>query len=85
MTGSQLMKRIPRIKFPQRHPKPSSGLGSVPPPQASSPAGETPNYFFKSQVPANAGVGGKASVQPKRTPVTDKEIEAVMVNLLQKL
>ncbi|KAK1324431.1 hypothetical protein QJS10_CPA01g02153 [Acorus calamus] len=77
MTGSQLMKRIPRIKFPQRHPKPSPG--SVPPPQASSSAGETQNYFFKSQVPANGGVGGKASLQPKRTPVTDKEIEAVML------
>ena len=31
------------------------------------------------QAPQNMGEGGKASLQPKRTPVTDREIEAVMV------
>ncbi|KAA8533610.1 hypothetical protein F0562_030956 [Nyssa sinensis] len=29
--------------------------------------------------PTNTAVGGKASLQPKRTPVTDKEIEAVLL------
>ena len=36
-----------------------------------------------SEVPAspqNTAAGGKASLQPKRTPVTDREIEAVMVS-----
>jgi hypothetical protein len=29
--------------------------------------------------PINTAVGGKASLQPKRTPVSDKEIEAILV------
>lgn len=33
--------------------------------------------------PQNTAVGGKASRQPKRTPVTDKEIEAVLVSTKQ--
>ena len=33
--------------------------------------------------PQNTAVGGKASRQPKRTPVTDKEIEAVLVSIKQ--
>ncbi|CAI0449914.1 unnamed protein product [Linum tenue] len=28
---------------------------------------------------SDAAVGGKASLQPRRTPVTEREIEAVMV------
>lgn len=37
----------------------------------------------KSDVPAaptNTAMGGKASLQPKRTPVSDKEIEAILVS-----
>ena len=29
--------------------------------------------------PKNIADGGKASLQPKRTPVSDKEIESIMV------
>ncbi|CAH8342508.1 unnamed protein product [Eruca vesicaria subsp. sativa] len=73
------MKRIPRIKFPQRHSSSSpsstsSGSGSV--------AGGKRNVTASSDVPAapkNIADGGKASLQPKRTPVSDKEIESIMV------
>lgn len=37
---------------------------------------------YKSDVPAapiNTAVGGKATLQPKRTPVSNKEIEAILV------
>ena len=40
-------------------------------------------FSSKSDVPAppiNTAVGGKASLQPKRTPVTDKEIDAILVS-----
>ena len=43
------------------------------------------SFTSKSDVPAapiNTDVGGKASLQPKRTPVSDKEIEAIMVSKL---
>ncbi|URE05084.1 hypothetical protein MUK42_20728 [Musa troglodytarum] len=87
------MKRIPRIKFPQRHPpKPT---GSSPPadeitflksnvtsqPKVATSSGDTPSYRFQSDVPAppsNTALGGKASLLPKRTPVSDKEIEAIL-------
>ncbi|KMZ72307.1 unknownprotein [Zostera marina] len=73
MTGkaTHLLKRIPLIKFPQRHP-------SVLQKQASS-ANES--YSLNSEVPAapeNIAFGGKASLQPKRTPVSDHEIEAIL-------
>ena len=29
--------------------------------------------------PSNVGSGGKASLQPKRTPVSNEEIEAILV------
>ncbi|GAB2265093.1 hypothetical protein Dimus_000160 [Dionaea muscipula] len=74
------MKRIPRIKFPQRHPKPSSS-GSEP--QASASKGITRQLSTSKsdvpQPPSNSAVGGKASLQPKRTPVSDKEIEAILL------
>ncbi|KAL7214120.1 hypothetical protein ACSBR1_026521 [Camellia fascicularis] len=64
--GFQVMRRIPSIKFPLRNPK-SSASGSAP--RSDVPA-----------APTNTAVGGKASLQPKRTPVTDREIEAVLVS-----
>ncbi|XAR71641.1 hypothetical protein NMG60_11018013 [Bertholletia excelsa] len=72
--GAQVMKRIPRIKFPQRHPKPS----------ASASKEDASHHMFtsRSEVPAapiNTAVGGKASLQPKRTPVSDREIEAILL------
>lgn len=40
----------------------------------------------KSDVPTTpnslGGVGGKASIQPKRAPVSDKEMEAILVRQL---
>ncbi|PKU65164.1 hypothetical protein MA16_Dca004780 [Dendrobium catenatum] len=133
MGVTQAMKRIPRIKFPQRHPKPASGSGAssqsdlkdlfkfavtishsrcsaseelsekllavlkksciqhsiLPSEQCSSPpaqptpasdGGGTRGYRFRSDVPApptNAAIGGKASLLPKRTPVSKEEIEAI--------
>lgn len=32
--------------------------------------------------PANTAIGGEASLQPKRTPVSDREIEAILVSSL---
>ncbi|KAK9275135.1 hypothetical protein L1049_022394 [Liquidambar formosana] len=79
MAGAQAMKRIPRIKFPQRHPKPS---GSASEPKAST-SGDANQMFSSSSsvsaAPSNMTVGGKASLQPKRTPMSDKEIEAILL------
>ncbi|KAL5744806.1 hypothetical protein ACOSP7_027676 [Xanthoceras sorbifolium] len=78
------MKRVPRIKFPQRHP-PSSSSGSASQTKAASTQENTSqilNSRSSSDVPAapiNAAVGGKASLQPKRTPVTEREIEAILL------
>ncbi|KAG5061552.1 hypothetical protein AAZX31_01G211100 [Glycine max] len=76
MGAGQAMKRIPRIKFPQRHPKPSSG--STPETQASSSTTDVSLAFFSSSN-ASTSVGGKASLQPKRTPVSKEEIEAILL------
>ncbi|XP_010266510.1 PREDICTED: uncharacterized protein LOC104604003 [Nelumbo nucifera] len=80
MAGEQLIKRIPRIKFPQRHPKPS---GSASQPQAALASSDAHQTFFSGAkipaAPTNTGVGGKASLQPKRTPVSDREIEAILL------
>ncbi|CAF2144760.1 hypothetical protein BRARA_B03696 [Brassica rapa] len=77
------MKRIPRIKFPQRHsPSSSSAISSGPGPTSGSVSGGNKNITASSDVPAapkNTAVGGKASLQPKRTPVSDKEIESIML------
>ncbi|KAF6173030.1 hypothetical protein GIB67_006406 [Kingdonia uniflora] len=38
-------------------------------------------FYSRSEVPAppaNTAVGGKASLQPKRTPVSDREIESIL-------
>ncbi|XVF51314.1 hypothetical protein PTKIN_Ptkin04bG0175000 [Pterospermum kingtungense] len=74
MNAAQAMKRIPRIKFPQRHSNPSgSGLQS----QAATKAGDGDITFFSSSK-APATVGGRASLQPKRTRLSDEEIEAIL-------
>ncbi|GAB4834562.1 hypothetical protein Ancab_032820 [Ancistrocladus abbreviatus] len=76
-----MMKRIPRIRFPQRHPEPS---GSSSQPQAS---GE--NDGFKAVLSKSApgsstlSASGKASLQPKRTPMSNEEIEAILVNFFK--
>ncbi|XP_011626325.2 uncharacterized protein LOC18442394 isoform X1 [Amborella trichopoda] len=82
MAGEHLMKRIPRIKFPQRHSK-SPGSGSsqktdVPPHEMAQDA-KLSSQFNVSLPPSNTSVGGKASLQPKRTSLSEKEIEAIML------
>ncbi|KEH21224.1 hypothetical protein MTR_8g099465 [Medicago truncatula] len=71
------LKRIPRIKFPNRHQKPS---GSTSEAQALSSKSDGSLSFFSSSN-ASTTLGGKASLQPKRTPVTNEEIDAVLGRL----
>ncbi|XP_055821700.1 uncharacterized protein LOC129890171 isoform X2 [Solanum dulcamara] len=84
MGGAHIMKRIPRIKFPQRHPKPSSVSCSAGSTQQNSQHMETsatdnvPRTFF-SRSPSSMSVAGKASDQPKRTPVSQEEIESILL------
>ncbi|XP_074571195.1 uncharacterized protein LOC141827773 [Curcuma longa] len=89
------MRRIPLIKFPQRHLQAKPAGSSSPSdemaflksriesqPKAASSSGDSPSYRFRSDVPAapsNTAVGGKASLLPKRTPVSDSEIEAILL------
>ncbi|OAY56358.1 uncharacterized protein LOC110609807 [Manihot esculenta] len=75
MGGAQALKRIPRIKFPQRHLKSS---GSASPSQEPSTTGHADLTFF-SNSKAPSTVGGKASLQPKRTPPSNEEIEAILL------
>ncbi|XP_039010918.1 uncharacterized protein LOC120139878 isoform X2 [Hibiscus syriacus] len=81
MGAEQALKRIPRIKFPQRHPKsPSSAENQAPSKHADIVDGLIARS--SSDVPAppiNTAVGGKASLLPKRTPVSEREIEAIML------
>ncbi|XP_024314559.1 uncharacterized protein LOC112270726 [Brachypodium distachyon] len=49
------------------------------------PSGEKKNYRFKSDVPSppsHTAVGGPASQLPKRKPLSEEEIEAIMVRSL---
>ncbi|KAL8170699.1 hypothetical protein V2J09_022503 [Rumex salicifolius] len=77
MAGAQLLKRIPRIQFPKRHPKPagSSSTGQ------ESGADEALRRFISSSNsgPSTLSASGKASLQPKRTPMSNEEIEAILV------
>ncbi|GAB4857557.1 hypothetical protein Ancab_015465 [Ancistrocladus abbreviatus] len=73
--ASQMMKRIPRIKFPQRHPKPSGS-------QPQAPASDDAVKAFVSRSATGSSTmsaAGKASLQPKRTPVSNEEIEAILL------
>ncbi|KAM5572159.1 hypothetical protein ABKV19_012293 [Rosa sericea] len=74
MGGAQLMKRIPRIKFPQRRPKPAGSESQT----AAPLAGDSVQAFFSSSK-ASTTLGGKASEQPPRTPVSKEEIEAILL------
>ncbi|XP_071730673.1 uncharacterized protein [Rutidosis leptorrhynchoides] len=75
-SAAQALKHIPRIKFPQRHPKPS---GSVPQTQAAPASSDVTSTFFSKSAPSEKTLGGKASLQPKRTPMTQEEIDAIML------
>ncbi|KAF3652172.1 putative amino acid transporter [Capsicum annuum] len=76
--GVQAMKRIPRIKFPQRHSKPSGSTSQNSQHQKTPAAEEAPRTFF-SRSQSTTSVAGKASDQPKRTPVTQDEIESILL------
>ncbi|KAJ7945047.1 ATP synthase subunit beta like [Quillaja saponaria] len=75
MGGAQALKRIPRIKFPQRRAKPSGSASETQPSSSASDA----NLPFFSSSKASTTLGGKASLQPKRTPVSNEEIEAILL------
>ncbi|XP_059442672.1 uncharacterized protein LOC132174931 [Corylus avellana] len=75
MGGTQVMKRIPRIQFPQRRPKPTDSASQSQTTSTAGDAGQT--FFFSSKV--STTVGGKASLQPKRTPMSNEEIEAILL------
>ncbi|CAM8993821.1 unnamed protein product [Rhodiola kirilowii] len=78
--AAQMTRRVPSIKF--RYVKSSSsGAGAATQTQTELDNKET-TLFFASDVPApprNVAFGGKASLQPKRTPVSEKEIEAILL------
>ncbi|KAJ0482649.1 hypothetical protein HanIR_Chr13g0656271 [Helianthus annuus] len=74
--ASQAMKRIPLIKFPKRHPKPS---GSATQTLAVPAASNVSSTFFSRSAPSEKTLGGKASLQPKRTPMTQEEIDAILL------
>ncbi|KAJ0263397.1 Uncharacterized protein HA466_0037620 [Hirschfeldia incana] len=66
------LKRIPRIKFPQRHFKPSEGT-------KQQVENEADTFFFSNLNTPTKTIGGKASLQPKRTPVSTQEMEAILL------
>ncbi|CAL5038810.1 unnamed protein product [Urochloa decumbens] len=50
--------------------------------KVAPPSGEIKNYRFRSDVPSppsHTAVGGPASLLPKRKPLTEEEIEAIML------
>ncbi|KAF5734327.1 hypothetical protein HS088_TW16G00776 [Tripterygium wilfordii] len=75
MGGAQALKRIPRIKFPPRR---SNLSGSATKNEEAYAAGN-PDLTFFSNSKVSKSVGGKASLQPKRTPVSNEEIEAILL------
>ncbi|KAJ7549591.1 hypothetical protein O6H91_07G059300 [Diphasiastrum complanatum] len=86
MAGQQLAKRIPLIKFPVRH-RPSAASSkpdhnvTIASPNAKD-ALTTTGKSLSSEVPASPGnlrSGGKASLQPRRAPISQKEIEAILL------
>ncbi|CAA0820411.1 Unknown protein [Striga hermonthica] len=81
MGAAMAMKRIPRIKFPQRHLKSSGATRHVDEKSANNDIHKNEDLVkkFFSRAPSSLSVGGKASDQPKRTPVSQEEIEAIML------
>ncbi|KAK4728887.1 hypothetical protein R3W88_021875 [Solanum pinnatisectum] len=77
--GAHIMKRIPRIKFPQRHPKPSSGSTQQNSQHMKTSGTDNVPQTFFSRSPSSMSVAGKASDQPKRTPVSQEEIESILL------
>ncbi|WVZ79988.1 hypothetical protein U9M48_027508 [Paspalum notatum var. saurae] len=72
--------RIPSNLLVQAVPL-TSGTGGRAKVEAPS-SGEIKNYRFRSDVPSppsHTAVGGPASLLPKRKPLTEEEIEAIML------
>ncbi|KAL3635697.1 hypothetical protein CASFOL_020244 [Castilleja foliolosa] len=80
MGAGQAMKRIPRIKFPQRHPKSSGTTRQVDEVSVHDDAFKNDDLVrnFFSRAPSSTSLGGKASDQPKRTPVSQEEIDSII-------
>ncbi|KAJ1405925.1 hypothetical protein SESBI_25369 [Sesbania bispinosa] len=74
MGGAQAMKRILVSSSPTDIPSPLV----LPSETQSLSSASDANLSFFSSSQASATLGGKASLQPKRTPVTKEEIEAVL-------
>ncbi|XP_011101047.1 uncharacterized protein LOC105179146 [Sesamum indicum] len=81
MGAGQAMKRIPRIKFPQRHLNFSGTTRQIEEMSARADVHKNDDLVreFFSRSASSMSVGGKASDQPKRTPVSQEEIEAIML------
>ncbi|PIM97630.1 hypothetical protein CDL12_29899 [Handroanthus impetiginosus] len=82
MGAGQAMKRIPLIKFPRRHPKRSGAThGQIEEISANDDIHKNEDLVLKffSRSSSSMSVGGRASDQPKRTPVSQEEIEAIML------
>ncbi|XP_049361872.1 uncharacterized protein LOC125826565 [Solanum verrucosum] len=77
--AAHIMKRIPRIKFPQRHSKISSGSTQQNSQHMKTSATDNVPQTFFSRSPSSMSVAGKASDQPKRTPVSQEEIESILL------
>ncbi|XP_050387179.1 uncharacterized protein LOC126803413 [Argentina anserina] len=73
--GAHFLKRIPRIQFPQRHPKSSTSASTAQTQDATS----TRLGCDVPTPPKNQGEGGKASLQPKPTPITAREIDTIIL------
>ncbi|XP_040987796.1 uncharacterized protein LOC121235517 [Juglans microcarpa x Juglans regia] len=58
-----------------KRPKPSDSASQTQATYTPGDAGQT--FFFGSKV--STTVGGKASLQPKRTPVSNEEIETILL------
>ncbi|KAF3777284.1 hypothetical protein EJ110_NYTH45952 [Nymphaea thermarum] len=85
MAGTHLAKRIPRIKFPQRHPSPAVSGSSAPKSQEQVPSfyddlnAKLLSWTRVPSPPENTAVGGKASLLPERRPLSEKEMEIILL------
>ncbi|KAL6602787.1 hypothetical protein ACP70R_043148 [Stipagrostis hirtigluma subsp. patula] len=88
------MIRFPKRNLKAPSPSPSAPAASQPADQHATlmsrlgakvdapSSGQIKNYRFRSDVPSppsHTAVGGSASLLPKRKPLTEEEIEAIML------
>eukprot|EP00250_Pteridium_aquilinum_P008568 c18041_g1_i1 orf=401-658(-) len=78
--AKEIAKRIPRIKFPDRRASASTGHVQAKQGAETGATNAVPQRISDvPPSPKHQASGGSASIQPHRTPVTDKEIEAIML------